>query len=228
MGAGADLAERLFRVSGWRPRHGHLPTRDCANVRRRIIAAIIIGPLLAWLTSAALVVIWSQRDASRPASAIVVLGAAQYVGRPSPVLKARLDHAIALWKNGLAPVLVVTGGKGPRDTTSEAEASYAYAVKQGVPDSAILVESVGRTSDESMRAVADTMRARGMRDAVLVSDPFHMLRLQVLATQLGITPYTSPTQTSPISANRELVAEYVLSESVKVPFTLLFARRRSR
>jgi uncharacterized SAM-binding protein YcdF (DUF218 family) len=186
-----------------------------------VAVAILAGLLAAWGTSATLVVMWSQRDASRPAAAIVVLGAAQYVGRPSPVLKARLDHAIALYKNGLAPVLVVTGGKGARDTTSEAEASFAYAVRQGVPDSAIVVEAAGRTSDESMRAVADMMHARGMRDAVLVSDPFHMLRLQVLATQLGITPYTSPTQTSPISANRELVAEYVLSESIKVPFTLL-------
>ena len=190
-------------------------------MKLRVVEAIIAGVLLAWLTSALLVVVWSQRDASRPAAAIVVLGAAQYVGRPSPVLRARLDHAIALYKNGLAPVLIVTGGKGPRDTVSEAEASFAYAVKQGVPDSAIVVEAAGRTSDESMRAVADTMRARGMRDAVLVSDPFHMLRLQVLATQLGITPYTSPTKTSPISANHELVAEYVFSESIKVPFTLL-------
>jgi uncharacterized SAM-binding protein YcdF (DUF218 family) len=187
----------------------------------RIILATIAGLLLAWITSAVLVVVWSQRDASRPAAAIVVLGAAQYVGRPSPVLRARLDHAIALYKNGLAPVLVVTGGKGPRDTTSEAEVSFAYAARQGVPDSAIIVESAGRNSDESMRAVAEMMHKRGMRDAVLVSDPFHMLRLQVLATQLGITPYTSPTQTSPISANRELVAEYVLSESIKVPYTLL-------
>ena len=195
--------------------------RRGASATRRVILALFAGLLFAWITSAILVGVWSQRDASRPAAAIVVLGAAQYVGRPSPVLKARLDHAIALYKNGLAPVLVVTGGKGPRDTTSEAEASYLYAVRQGVPDTAILVESAGRTSDESMRAVASMMHARGMHDAVLVSDPFHMLRLHVLATQLGITPYTSPTQTSPISANRELVAEYVLSESIKVPLTLL-------
>jgi uncharacterized SAM-binding protein YcdF (DUF218 family) len=187
----------------------------------RVIVAFLAGIFAAWMTSAILVVVWSQRDASRPAAAIVVLGAAQYVGRPSPVLRARLDHAIALWKNGLAPVLIVTGGIGPRDTISEAEASQIYAMRQGVPDSAILVESAGRTSEESMHAVADMMHARGMRDAILVSDPFHMLRLQVLATQLGITPYTSPTQTSPISLNRELVAEYVLSESIKVPFTML-------
>jgi len=183
--------------------------------------AIVAGVFAAWLTSAILVAVWSQRDASRPAAAIVVLGAAQYVGRPSPVLKARLDHAIALYKNGLAPVLVVTGGKGSGDTTSEGEVSYLYAVRQGVPDTAILVESAGRTSDESLRAVANMMHVRGMHDAVLVSDPFHMLRLQVLATQFGITAYTSPTQTSPISAKRELVAEYVLSESIKVPLTLL-------
>jgi uncharacterized SAM-binding protein YcdF (DUF218 family) len=186
-----------------------------------VAVALVAGVVAAWLTSAILVAVWSQRDASRPAAAIVVLGAAQYVGRPSPVLKARLDHAIALYKNGLAPVLVVTGGKAPGDSTSEGEASYLYAVRQGVPDTAILVESAGRTSDESMRAVANMMHARGMRDAVLVSDPFHMLRLQVLATQLGITPYTSPTHTSPISQNHELVAEYLLSESIKVPLTLL-------
>jgi uncharacterized SAM-binding protein YcdF (DUF218 family) len=177
-----------------------------------------------WIISAIGVVIYSQRDESRPAHAIVVLGAAQYVGHPSPVLRARLDHAIALWRRGLAPVLIVTGGRGPRDTTSEGDASHVYALRQGVPDSAILVETHGRTSVESMRAVADMMHDRGMTDAILVSDPFHMLRLKVLASRMGITPYTSPTRTSPISANREKVAEYLLSESLKVPLTLVLTR----
>jgi uncharacterized SAM-binding protein YcdF (DUF218 family) len=177
-----------------------------------------------WLVSAIGVVIYSQRDESRPASAIVVLGAAQYVGHPSPVLRARLDHAIALWRRGLAPVLIVTGGRGPRDTISEGDASHVYALRQGVPDSAILVETHGRTSVESMRAVADMMHDRGMTDAILVSDPFHMLRLKVLASRMGITPYTSPTRTSPISANRAKLAEYVLSESLKVPLTLVLTR----
>jgi uncharacterized SAM-binding protein YcdF (DUF218 family) len=203
----------------------HVPRRAAASgVALRVVLGVIAAPLAIWAVSAIGVVVYSQRDESRPASAIVVLGAAQYVGHPSPVLRARLDHAIALWRAGLAPVLIVTGGRGPRDTTSEGEASHTYALRQGVPDTAILIETHGRTSVESMRAVADMMHDRGMSTAILVSDPFHMLRLKVLASRLGITPYTSPTRTSPISANRAKLAEYVLSESLKVPLTLVLTR----
>jgi len=203
-----------------------VPRRAAAGRRigLRVGLGIVAAVGAVWAVSAIGVVIYSERDESRPAAAIVVLGAAQYVGHPSPVLRARLDHAIALWRQGLAPVLIVTGGRGPRDTTSEGEASHLYALRQGVPDSAILIETHGRTSVESMRAVADMMHDRGMRDAILVSDPFHMLRLKVLASRLGITPYTSPTRTSPISANRAVLAEYVLSESFKVPMTLVLTR----
>jgi uncharacterized SAM-binding protein YcdF (DUF218 family) len=190
-------------------------------VVRRVVAIAVVVVIVVWVVSAAAVVIWSTRDESRPVAAVVVLGAAQYAGRPSPVLRARLDHAIEIWRRGLAPVVICTGGRGPRDTTSEAEASRAYVVHAGIPDSAVLIETGGRTSVESMRAVADTMHARRMADAILVSDPFHMLRLKVLAYRLGITAYTSPTRTSPISANREKLAEYVLSESWKVPLTVV-------
>jgi uncharacterized SAM-binding protein YcdF (DUF218 family) len=203
----------------------HVPRRTAASgIALRVVLGVIAAALAIWAVSAIGVVVYSQRDESRPASAIVVLGAAQYVGHPSPVLRARLDHAIALWRAGLAPVLIVTGGRGPRDTTSEGEASHTYALRQGVPDTAILIETHGRTSIESMRAVADMMHDRGMSTAILVSDPFHMLRLKVLASRLGITPYTSPTRTSPISANRAKLAEYVLSESLKVPLTLVLTR----
>jgi uncharacterized SAM-binding protein YcdF (DUF218 family) len=203
----------------------HVPRRAAASgIALRVVLGVIAAALAIWAVSAIGVVVYSERDESRPASAIVVLGAAQYVGHPSPVLRARLDHAIALWRAGLAPVLIVTGGRGPRDTTSEGEASHTYALRQGVPDTAILIETHGRTSVESMRAVADMMHDRGMGTAILVSDPFHMLRLKVLASRLGITPYTSPTRTSPISANRAKLAEYVLSESLKVPLTLVLTR----
>jgi uncharacterized SAM-binding protein YcdF (DUF218 family) len=191
---------------------------------RRLAIGVVVVMLVGWVVSAVCVIIWSARDESRPAAAIVVLGAAQYVGHPSPVLRARLDHAVSLWRRGLAPVVVVTGGRGPRDTTSEADASHTYVVRQGVPDSVVLIERHGRSSVESMRAVAEMMRARGMRDAILVSDPFHMLRLAVLARRLGITAYTSPTRTSPISARRTKVAEYLLSESLKVPLALVLTR----
>ncbi len=177
--------------------------------------------LVLWGASAAAVVLWGSRDRARQADAIVVLGAAQYGGRPSPVLKARLDHAISLWRRGMAPLLIVTGGMGSGDTTSEGAVSRKYALRQGIPDSAILVESRGRNTRESLETVATMMDARDLDRAILVSDPFHMLRLSILAGGMGLTPYTSPTPTSPISANRNESWRYVLSESVKVPLVFL-------
>lgn len=193
---------------------------------RLLAGSIVVILLLLWLASAAAVVIWGSRDRARKADAIVVLGAAQYVGRPSPVLKARLDHAIALWSRGLAPLLIVTGGMGAGDTTSEGAVSRQYAMRHGVPDRAILVESEGRSTRESLETVATMMQTRDLQRAVLVSDPFHMLRLSILAGGLGLTPYTSPTPTSPISANPNEAWRYVLSESIKVPFVFLFGQGR--
>ena len=172
--------------------------------------------IVTWLASATAVVVWGTRDKARLSDAIVVLGAAQYVGRPSPVLRARLDHALDLWHRGLAPRLIVTGGTGIGDTTSEAAVSRMYALRHGVPDTAILMENAGRTTRESLAAVSVIMRARQLHSAILVSDPFHMLRLRILSAQYGVDAYTSPTKTSPISANRGQALGYVLSESIKV------------
>ena len=188
---------------------------------RRFVVFALALIVAGWLASMAAVVSRSREDQARAADAIVVLGAAQYVGRPSPVLKARLDHGIDLYKRGLAPRLIVTGGRGTGDTTSEAAVSRRYAIKQGVPADSILAESEGRTTSESMRAVASMMEARGMKRAILVSDPFHMLRLDLIARRLGFTAYTSPTRTSPISANRAQSWSYMLAESLKVPVALV-------
>jgi uncharacterized SAM-binding protein YcdF (DUF218 family) len=189
-----------------------------------LVRSIVMVLLLLWAASAVAVVHWGSSDHAQEADAIVVLGAAQYVGRPSPVLKARLDHAVALWSKGLAPLLIVTGGMGAGDTTSEGAVSRQYALKHGVPDSAILVENQGRTTRESLEAVADMMHRRDLDRAILVSDPFHMLRLSIVARGVGLTPYTSPTPTSPISANRGEAWRYVLSESIKVPLVFMLAR----
>ena len=178
-----------------------------------------------WVVSAVAVLFWSARDEARPAQAIVVLGAAQYAGKPSPVLRARLDHALDLWNRHLASLLILTGGTGSGDTTSEAAVGRKYAEKHGVPDSAILVENEGRTTSESMRAVAGMLEVRGLQSALLVSDPFHMLRLRILARRFGFTPYTSPTRTSPISPNREEHWKYMFSESIKAPMAFLFERK---
>jgi len=191
----------------------------------RIVLAGIGLVLLVWLMSLAAVLIWERNDQARPASAIVVLGAAQYVGRPSPVLRARLDHTIDLFRRRLAPVIIVTGGTGRGDTTSEAAVSRRYAIKRGVPASAILMETKGRTTSESMDGVAALMAQRHRRDVLLVSDPFHMLRLTILARRHGLVPYASPTPTSPIAANPSERWKYALSESIKAPLAFIFERK---
>jgi uncharacterized SAM-binding protein YcdF (DUF218 family) len=112
---------------------------------------------------------------------------------------------------------------GVGDTTSEGAVSRQYVMKHGVPDSAILVESQGRTTRESLGVVAEMMKKRDLKRAILVSDPFHMLRLSIVAGGLGLTPYTSPTPTSPISASRSQMWRYVLSESFKVPLVLMIS-----
>ena len=187
----------------------------------RLLTGATVAVVAVWLTSAVAVMIWGSRDRARNSDAIVVLGAAQYVGRPSPVLRARLDHALSLWQRGLAPVLIFTGGTGAGDTTSEAAVSRVYALKHGVPDTAILLENEGKTTRQSLAAVSAIMEARRMKTAILVSDPFHMLRLRILSTQYGVDAYTSPTQTSPISANKGQALGYVLSESIKVPMMIV-------
>lgn len=148
--------------------------------------------------------IWEQgsRDDSRDADAIVVLGAAQYNGIPSPLFQARLDHAIALYHDGIAPVVVVTGGKGrPGDTTTEAEAARDYVIAHGVPAEAILVEDQGTNTLESLRSVGAMLRDRGLDAAVFVSDRSHMLRVLRMARDQGVVAYGSPTTTSPTESS---------------------------
>ena len=142
-----------------------------------------------------------QQDDQRPADAIVVMGAAQYDGRPSPVLAARLDHAVGLFRAGLAPRLIVTGGKAIGDRTTEAASARAYAIAHGVPAEAIESEDTSRTTVESIRAVGDLMRAHGLSSAVFVSDRPHMLRVLRMAADEDITAWGSPTRTGPIETD---------------------------
>ncbi len=185
----------------------------------RLAVAIVLTFAALWAVSALAVFIFAARDNARRADAIVVLGAAQYDGRPSPVLKARIDHALSLFNRKLAPRLIVTGGRGEGDTTSEAAVARNYALRRGVPDSAILLESSGRTTEESIRAVASILESRDLNSAVLVSDPAHMFRLWVLAHRFGVTPYTSPAKTSP-ALNRRARFRYMFQESLKAPAAL--------
>jgi uncharacterized SAM-binding protein YcdF (DUF218 family) len=164
---------------------------------RLVIAGLIAGVAIGGYTAYR---IWDQgnRDERPRADAIVVMGAAQYDGRPSPVFAARLDHAIELFHAGIAPRLIVTGGKREGDRTTEAASARIYAVQHDVPDEAILTEDTSRTTLQSIRRVAGIMRDEGIDSAVFVSDPSHMLRVLRMASDEGITAYGSPTRTSPV------------------------------
>jgi uncharacterized SAM-binding protein YcdF (DUF218 family) len=170
------------------------------DVTRLVVAGAIALAVVAGYASYRIYV-QGQRDDQRPADAIVVMGAAQYDGRPSPLFAARLDHAVSLYLAGLAPNLVVTGGKADGDRTTEAASARAYAIARGVPPSAILVEDGSRTTRESIHAVSQLLRDHHLADAVFVSDRPHMLRVLRMAADDGITAWGSPTATSPIESD---------------------------
>lgn len=153
-----------------------------------------------------------ERDERRPADAIVVLGAAQFNGTPSPVFEARLDHAIELYRQGLAPYLVVTGGKISGDVTTEAAAARTYATERGVPADAVLSEDEGRTTEESIAGVATLFEARDLHTAVFVSDRTHMLRVLRMAEDRGIESWGSPTTTSPVDQDEGRRARALMHE----------------
>lgn len=166
----------------------------------------------------------SGRDEARQAQAIVVLGAAQYNGKPSPVLRARLDHAADLYKRGLAPKVVVTGGKRTGDNTTEATASADYLIRHGVPDASILREVNGRSSWQQLAAAANFLKKRGITRVLLVSDGFHSARIAAIADELGLEGYTSPATSSPIHGAGKL--PYVGREAVAVAVGRLLGYRR--
>lgn len=136
----------------------------------------------------------SRRDSAQPADAIVVLGAAQYDCRPSPVLTRRLDHAHDLYRQGIAPRIVVTGGKRDGDRCTEAQSSADYLRARGVPDEDLLLEVHGRNSWESLAATAAILRDRDLTRAVLVTDGYHALRVRAIADQLGLDASVSPSR----------------------------------
>jgi uncharacterized SAM-binding protein YcdF (DUF218 family) len=185
-------------------------------LRHALVLAVLAG-VIVYTISLVMVLVVSQQDERRPVDAIVVLGAAQYNGRPSPVLRARLNHALSLYREDLAPLVVVTGGIGRGDTTSEALVGRRYLVSHGIPERAVAAQGEGRTTKASMSAVTAWLRARGLRRVLLVSDPFHMFRLRLEARRTGLEAYTSPTESSPISDNPVLELRYLFAEGFKIP-----------
>jgi uncharacterized SAM-binding protein YcdF (DUF218 family) len=172
-------------------------TRQPGRALVQVLAVAIVGVLLIVAYAIYRIAAQGDIDEARPADAIVVLGAAQFNGQPSTIFEARLQHAVDLWKSGLAPYLVVTGGKLPADRTTEAATARAWAIAHGVPKEAILGEDLGRNTLESLEGVEAILARNDLHSAVFVSDETHMLRVLRMASDLGITAWGSPTRISP-------------------------------
>jgi uncharacterized SAM-binding protein YcdF (DUF218 family) len=174
-----------------------------------LLAAVAVGAVVF-----SAVTVWREAhhdDASdlERADAIVVLGAAQYDGIPSPVFEGRLDHAALLYEQGRAEVLYVLGANQPGDRTTEAEAGRDYLIAQGVAADSVIALPVGHSSYTSLRAAANAMRERGLVSAFLVSDPWHNARIQRMASDLGIDGHASATWTSAASTEETRIPGYV-------------------
>ena len=156
----------------------------------------------------------ASRDEARAADAIVVFGAAEYNGVPSPVFKARLDHAQELDDRDIAPVLITTGGSGGDAHFTEGGVARDYLIQQGVAEAKILSETRSDTTFESVEAVTDILRQRHARTCVAVSDGFHLYRIKLMFRAMGITAYTSPAPDSPIEDDSSLRTLYTLREMV--------------
>lgn len=193
------------------PRSPALVDGVSSNLPRRItfVSLGVVGSLLLYFL-VSLVQVWNTgRDDSflrsrRTVDAIVVLGAAQYDGRPSPQLRARLDHVGRLWNVPVAPLVVVTGGKQIGDRFTEAEASRDYLVSKGVPVEVIVIESRGTSTYQSLEAVRDEARLNQWNDVVLVSDPYHLKRAQLVASELGMAAEVSATRDGVVSGSSAL------------------------
>jgi uncharacterized SAM-binding protein YcdF (DUF218 family) len=179
----------------------------------RIVGAAILAFVLL-VVSTALAIWWTARQDSRPQSdAIVVLGSAQYNGVPSSVFEARLQHAVTLYEDGVAPVIVTVGGRAAGDEFTEAEAGQQYLASAGVPADALLAVPEGADTLESMRAVSAAFEERGWHRAVVVTDPWHALRAERMAEDSGIEADSSPTRQGPAVQTRATQFRYILRET---------------
>jgi uncharacterized SAM-binding protein YcdF (DUF218 family) len=179
---------------------------------RFLVALVLAVVLLVAATAGA--IWWTARHDDRPTSdAIVVLGSAQYNGVPSSIFEARLEHAVRLWNDGVAPVIVTVGGKADGDQFTEAEAGAQYLAQAGVPTDALLPVPEGVDTLESMRSVSTAFDERGWTTAVLVTDPWHAMRTQRMAEDAGIEATTSPTRQGPSVYSRTTQVKYIFRET---------------
>jgi uncharacterized SAM-binding protein YcdF (DUF218 family) len=175
---------------------------------RRVRRGVVVGAIVAvgYVGLTFLQVLQASGEDSRPAAdAIVVLGAAQYDGEPSPVLASRLDHAYELWEAGVADIVVTTGSNQPGDRFTEGYAGFEYLRFAGIPEANIFVVTDGDSSWQQLAATARVLRARDLESVILVSDPYHALRLRQIADQVGLSATVSSTEGG--SSIRQLLRE---------------------
>ncbi len=169
--------------------------------------------------------VWStgRSDQVRNVDAIVVMGAAQYDGRPSPQLAARLDHVVELWDAGVAPLVIVTGGNQEGDRFTEASTSAQYLSERGVPSSAIVLEDAGTTTHDSLER-ARILVDPSVDEVLVVTDPYHALRSRLTADEVGFTAYVSPAPDSVVVGTAELRREVAEAAGVAVGRIIGFDR----
>src|SRR5580700_1750307 len=171
-------------------KNGALPTTR--RLLRWLLAAglLCVGGWFLWVYGQ--IHFYATHDEARPADAIAVFGAAEYDGRPSPVLRARLDHALSLYQEKLAPLVITLGGGDPADRHSEGGVGHDYLMGHGVPDAAIIAETESSNTEESAKRLAVIARTNGLKRIVVVSDGTHLFRVHALCSALGLDVYTSP------------------------------------
>lgn len=181
---------------------------------RRVITVVLAVAML-WVVSVPFRVWWDARGEDHRASdAIIVLGAAQYNGRPSPVLEARLRKARELWRADVAPVIVTVGGGARGDATTEAAAGREWLAANDVASEAVVAVAVGDNTQTSLDAVWEVFDERGWESAVLVTDPWHTFRAKAMARSVGIDAVSAPARSGPVVQTRQVQARYILRESL--------------
>ena len=180
---------------------------------RRLVGACVLAVLLVVVGTAASVWWTARADDRTPSDAIVVLGASQYDGRPSSVLEARLEHALTLFQDDVAPRILTVGGGAEGDRYTEAQAGERYLRGRGVDRARILAVGQGRDTLQSLQALETVMAGRGWDSVVLVTDPWHALRSLRMARDLGLTAVSSPTRRGPSVRTRETEVRYIARET---------------
>jgi len=175
-----------------------------------VVSALLLGAAIWCRRVYARIQAYSNQDQAAPADAIGVLGAAEYDGRPSPVYRARLDHALELYHRGIAPLIITLGGSGG-DAYNEGSVGEEYLISKGVPEEDIIAETESRNTEESARRIAVIARVNGLHRLVIVSDGTHMFRIHAICAAEGLDVLTSP-RSRPVVEDKTLEAERIAHE----------------